>query len=203
MRAIFTQSGISLEHMIWTILGLSVGIVAVFCISVAELLVGNPFFEPYRPHAAIGLAVLGGIAWLTGRGVSSRRSADAGRGFILFDLRYWGPMLVVLGVITLFIRPLRWTPAVKEVQVAKRVVKEIVPPAPQKEEALMVAAPVPVIFPDLKIQGLIMSQDRPVVILNGHPYSVGDQLGEVVVKAIDRTSVMLEMQGAVKVLTLN
>src|SRR5436190_12836791 len=98
--------------MIWTILGLSVAIIAAFCVLLAELFVGKPMFENHREYVAGSLGACGVAAWVVGRVLFSRNHDTDNEGetshkFILFDLRYWGPMLVALGVITLFIRPLK------------------------------------------------------------------------------------------------
>jgi hypothetical protein len=196
--------------MIWTILGFSVGIVAFFCITGAETLVGKPMFELNRALIAGAFAIVGVVAWFVGRYLGSRKSGAeseteetaAAKRFILFDLRYWGPMFVVLGIITLFIRPLK--------QETTEVVAQA-PPAPVKTAAVVVAvepkvAPkpqAPVEFPVLKMQGVIYRSERPFAIINGRSYAVGDHVGEVLVKAIDRTSVLLELSGELKMLTLN
>ena len=61
----------------------------------------------------------------------------------------------------------------------------------------------PATFPPLKIQGIIYRDTKPFVIINGESYTIGDQLGQVQVRAIERTSCMLELEGEFKVLTLN
>jgi hypothetical protein len=189
--------------MIWTILGFSCGIVAIFCISVAETLVGRPVFEQFRPHAAIALGAMGAAAWLIGRVLAFRRARNDGEThrFLLFDLRYWGPMLLVLGVITLFIRPLRKVDAPQEIAApapipAPTVVAKVEPPP---------AAPHPVSFPSIRMQGVIFRETRPFAILDGNSYTIGDRVigSSVTVKAIDRSSVMLELEGQMKVLTMN
>lgn len=189
--------------MIWTILGMSVAIIAAFCIGVSETLVGNPVFEASRPYAAGALAVLGIIAWFLGRKLADRRAArpDETR-FVLFDFRYWGPMFVILGVITLFIREIRMREVPKALAAA--------PPKKKVEQVVVKAEPEPtnappkrVVFPAMKVQGVFYRSSTPSAIINGQSYNVGDHLGEVVVKAIDRTSVLVELGGEVRVLTLN
>ncbi len=188
--------------MIWTILGISVAIMAVFCISMAETVVGNSFFETYRHYIAATIGIFGIGCLIAGRIVAAGddKSEGASKRFVLFDLRYWGPMLVALGIITVFIRPLRFTKEVQKVVVAAApkkqpppVVKAEPPPPPKAEPAK---------FPKLKMQGVIFSEDRPVAIINGHSYTVGDRLGEVQVKSIDRGSVKLELEGQFLTLTM-
>lgn len=196
------------KPMIWTILGFSVGIVAFFCIAVAETLVGKPAFEQNRMYIAGVFTAAGVAAWFIGRHLGGKKSLHADEEgvsprFLLFDLRYWGPMLVTLGVITLFIRPLRQ----EHVEVvsaptpppAKKVVEAVVPPPPLPEPP---KPKEPVVFPELKMQGLFLNEKIPYAIINGGSYAVGDHVGKVTIKAIDRTGVMLELSGELKMLTL-
>jgi hypothetical protein len=189
------------SKMIWTILGISVAIVAVFCVTVAESLVGTPLFEQHRPHAALALALSGAIAWFIGRALASR--SENARRFLLCDLRYWGPMLLALGVITLFIRPLRHIEHSTPLQAAKPAPRPVVVAKVEPPAAPQPAPAKPAVFPKMKMQGIIYREACPFVIINGASYTVGDQCGDVLVRAIDRESVMLEMAGEVKVLTLN
>jgi hypothetical protein len=192
-------------NMIWTILGISVAILAMFCITVAETLVGKPMFENYRAHAAIALGVAGAICWFIGRAIAARDSQneDAPRRFVLTDLRYWGPMLLALGITTVFIRPLRFDGQEKPTVVAKPAPKKLAEPPPKTPEPTIAVVKTPLAFPPLKMQGVIYRETKPWVILNGQSYTVGDRLGPVLVRAIDRSSVMLELDGEMKVLTIN
>src|ERR1043166_2642480 len=188
--------------MIWTILGISVAVVGVFCVSVAELLVGRPLFEDHRGYIAIAFGVCGAVAWFTGRYLARNREAaqaeESAKLFVIFDLRYWGPMLVVLGVITLFIHTIgRKEKMIVEAHPAppsKKVEPEPVPePEPPKVQA-------PVVFPSLHVQGIILRGENSVVILNGHSYGVGDYVNDVVVKEITRDGVTLEKSGELRLL---
>jgi hypothetical protein len=200
MRA---RKGAQPKRMIWTVLGLSVAIIAVFCVSVAELIVGHPVFESQRLPIAGALAATGLVLAMFGWVFRARRASrnDDRRSFILFDVRFWGPMLVVFGVITVFIRPL------------KDLKKEIalVPPRPAAAQKVAAAKPpspevpvkVPIVFPKVKIQGIFVSASRASAILNGESYFVGDHVGDAIVKMIDRNGVVLELGGETKLLTLN
>jgi hypothetical protein len=191
------------EIMIWTILGVSVGVVAIFCVAVAELFVGMPVFEQHRPHIAIVLSLLGATAWFFGRHIAKRRvpTADEGAGhktFALFDLRYWGPMLVVFGAITIFIQTLRPLPQVV-VQARSAPPAAIPPPAPKLPPP---HTNPPVVFPPLKLQGVILHVDSSVVIIGGRSYGVGDQVNGVVVKEINREGAIVEKGGETRTLSL-
>lgn len=189
--------------MIWTVLGFSVAILAIFSISVAELLVGHTFFERQRLHIAGALAVAGSALMMFGWILRTRRAhrSDEPGSFILFDVRFWGPMLMAFGVITVFIRPLRdlkkgiARPSMPAVVQTKAVPPEPAPPpVPQK---------VPIVFPKVRIQGIFLNGSKASAILNGQSYVVGDHVGNAIVKKIDRNGVLLEMGGETKPLMLH
>jgi len=191
--------------MLWTILGFSVGILAVFCITVAETLVPLPMFDQFRPYAAIALGVAGGVFWFIGRALGRKLAANGGNPrFILVDLRYWGPMLMVFGLITLFIRPLRQTHTDAPQMVARPAPKPAVVvakvPEPPKPQPVIQAPPV---FPRMKMQGVFFRSAHPFAIINGQSYTVGDHVGEVLVRSIDKESVLVEFGGEIKTLTMN
>jgi hypothetical protein len=193
--------------MIWTILGVSVAIVAVFCVSVAELLVGHPIFERSRGYIALALTISGVAAWFVGRFLGRKRLANQQQEedtkvFVLFDLRYWGPMFVALGVITLFIDTIK----LRESNAGVAAVPAR-PAPPKKVESIVVAEPpptpkLPVEFPALKVQGIIFRQDHSAVILNGRSYEEGDLVGDLTVKEITRATVKLEKSGEEKLFFL-
>jgi hypothetical protein len=197
------RCGVPDTSMIWTILGVSVAIIAVFCVSVAELLVGHPIFERSRGYIALTFAVSGIVAWFIGRFLARRRLAneteDEIKVFVLFDLRYWGPMFVALGVITLFIDTIKMRE--KSVGVAAA------PAPPKKIEPVVVVEPppaprLPVNFPAVKLQGIIFREDHPAVIVNGRSYEEGDSIGDMTIKEITREAVKFEKSGEEKLFFL-
>jgi hypothetical protein len=198
-----------MKGMIWTILGFSVAIIAAFCVTVAELLVGQPIFEDHRRYVAAALAMGGVAAWFCGRVLNVRRQSDESSGgettsrFILFDLRYWGPMLLALGVITLFIRPLKHNAKTAPLAATPTPSPKAILPLPSDSPPQPVVVKTPVAFPKLKMQGVIFREPGSFAIINGHSYAVGDRLGEVLVKSIHRASVILELQGELHVLKLD
>ena len=188
--------------MIWTILGFSVGIIAFFCIAMAETIVGKSTFEQHRMYITGVLVAAGVAAWFIGRYLGGKKPIEKEEEgvtarFVLFDLRYWGPMLVILGVITLFIRPLRQENLEVASAPTRPPVKIVPPPQPEPPKPKQ-----PVSFPELKMQGLFLNEKVPYAIINGQSYAVGDHLGDITVKAIDRAGVMLELLGELKMLTL-
>jgi hypothetical protein len=193
--------------MIWTMLGCSVAVVAIFCVAVAEFLVGTPFFEARRPHFAMGLAICGAILWFWGRRRKEKKVEEASedetdtRVFVLADLRYWGPMLVILGVITLFIQTLHQKePVMIQARVAPAPVVQPPPPPP---EPVPQPKKAPATFPVIKLQGVIVKAENSMAIINGQSFAIGDRIGDAVLKEINRDGVTLEIDDQVKSILLD
>jgi hypothetical protein len=195
------------KTMIWTILGVSVAVVAIFCVAVSEFLVGTPFFEARRPHVALALAFCGVVLWFLGRYFGRRRGNDDGEGlgrmFLLFDLRYWGPMFLVLGVITLFVQRLAH---VKEVTVQAKTApaRKAAPPEPPlpPPPPELPKSNAPVVFPQLKLQGVLLKTGQPTVIIDGNGYAIGDSVKGVVITQITREGVIVEKDGERQLVSL-
>ncbi len=180
-------------------LGISVVVIAGFSVAAAELLVGRPLFEEHRGHLAVALGALGLLAWFIGRCLAQQRaeyeSTAHKKVTWLFDLRYWGKMLIVWGGIILCIQTLADDEA---------FVRRLLGMEGGKKAVARAAAPKAssVIFPSLKIQGIIIRDARSAVIVNGNSYLVGDRIGDVTVKEITRDAVTLEKLNEVKIISL-
>src|SRR5436305_75708 len=108
---------------IWSRLGLSVAIAALFCIGATETLQSRRYFEHYKWYICATFVVSGALLWLVGRSWNARfakvkttaqepgneTSADLENGDAPsappINLAYWGPMLSVFGSIIVFIHP--------------------------------------------------------------------------------------------------
>lgn len=187
--------------MIWTILGVAVGVAGAFCILASELLYAFPALDGWRGVIAAVLAACGATVALTAllkARAQPEPEPDAEEGQSLsFKLGrpFWGAMLLVCAGIALFIQPLRLretaappTPAAVA-PAPPPVVKAVPPPAPMNP---------PVVFPPLKIQGCIMVGNRPVVLINGKSFAVGDQVQGLTVKSVTREGVVMELGGETK-----
>ena len=183
------------------IIGVSAAIMAVFYVAVAELLVGRPIFEDYRRVVALALGLLGLCAWVAGWYLTQKRAesetADDKKRFLLHDFRYWGPMLILLGGLTLCVQTLADGVA---------LVRRLCGMADDKKPVVALAvprkAPAPVTFPSFKIQGIVIRDARSAVIVRGRSYFVGDLIGDATVKEITREAVTLEKSNAVKLISL-
>src|SRR5882762_3108114 len=155
---------------LWGRLGISVAIVAMFCIVMTEFFQSTAYYESYQWHTC-GLFVAAGISLgLVGRRLNERwRKAQqllakrdefsAGSQeepaptdpFLLVNVAYWGLMLIILGITIIFI-----TPRSKEVVIAAAAV---VPP-PKRAKPTNAPPPAPIAqaapeksFPPIRLQG--------------------------------------------------
>ena len=189
--------------MIWTILGVSVGVVAIFCIAVGELACGEAFFEDHRQYISLALG-LGGVGlWSFGRwkAVQPAKTEEtllveggepAGKTYFLRTSQYWGVIVIVFGLVAFFIQPLRQ-------KAAPAIIAAVAVPARPPVKLPPLA---PVEFPKMKMQGVNTSISQPSATINGQLYFVGDKVGAAVVTAIDQNSATLELSGQTKVLYL-
>lgn len=182
--------------MIWTILGVALGVAGAFCILAAELLRAFPALDGWRGVLAAVLAAVGATVGLTG--MFQRRAHpetdEETRQSLSFKLGrpFWGAMLLACAGIALFIQPLR----TNETAAAPP------PPAPAPPPVVKAEPPpatnAPVAFPALKIQGCIIVGDQPVVLIDGEAFAVGDQVRGLNVKSVTREGVVLERAGQTK-----
>jgi hypothetical protein len=189
---------------IWSLLGVSVGVIALFSIAVHEMCRTREFYEAYRWFVIVGFGWLGVFLFIWGRikittqarrrrariesGEITAEEAEYEMPFFFLSSAYWGVMLIVFGAVLLMIAP---DPgAVKTVSV---LASEPVPAAP---------APPPVSFPELNLQGLVYQKVRASALINGKTYFEGDTIGDVLVKAIHPKNVVVELNGEEKTLDL-
>ena len=119
----------------------------------------------------------------------------SGQPFILFNLAYWGPILVAFGLVVLYI-PAKGTGAMP---VAARAPA---PPKPKIGPTNVAVAPVKqthqVSFPAVKLQGITQRGAQSSALINGKTYFLGDMVGEAKLLSIFESSVILELQGQMK-----
>jgi len=183
-------------------LGIAVGVMAMFCIVSSFLLGSFPALESMRYGIAGALVVFGFGGWFHGFAKARKRAAQGGEAretWPLSDRRYLGIMLVLGGLITMFIQP---------DFMRKKGTKTAVPaPRPPTPAPVVVVAKhpspaparVPAKFPKLRFQGVFLKAKDSVVIIDGDSYRAGDLVCEgVKVKSVDRDGVILESAGETK-----
>lgn len=201
---------------IWGRLGISVAIVATFSIIMTEVLQGTSVYESHRWVICAALLVMGAFLLLVGRFVNrqmrqSHRTEEheAPQGpFILVNMEYWGLMLTIFGIIVVFIVPFKKvearavTPApAKQAVKTNPVVKaaatnaSVTPPPPPPAK--------PVTFPPLKLQGIVVRQEKSSALINGRTYFVGDYIGDARVFSVGTTNAVVELEGQFQTLNLD
>ncbi len=204
-------------------MGISVALLAGYCIVLTEFLQKTRYFETYKWQSCILFAGTGIVIWLASRiaytrGLKRLRSMpprpasttqddeEPARPFSgLVNLQFLGSIFMVMGGIAACLVPTR-----VEEPVAAR---EIHPPktnavvtAPQSAPPLVTNAPTPpktVQFPRLKLQGIVHGTARPSALINGRAYFLDEWIGRVKVVAISRDAVTLELDGVLRELSLS
>lgn len=95
--------------------------------------------------------------------------------------------------------------AIGPVQLAANPQTQAVTRTPEEPSVIVNALPAkpePPVFPELKLQGLILRKSNSEAILNGKTLAVNDRLGDVRVIAIGVSNVTVEYKNQVKTLTL-
>jgi hypothetical protein len=201
---------------IWGRLGISVAIVAMFSIVMIEALQGKTFYQVYRWAICAVLLAMGTFLLLVG-GFVNRKIRESQRDdpegptgpFLLVNLQYWGLMLTIFGIIVIFIVPFQKVEA-REAKAAapkEKVVKKVVPAMvtnepPKPPPAPAPPPPKPVVFPELKLQGIVYRGADSSALINGRTYFVGDIIADAKLMSISETNVVVERDGQQKVLQL-
>ena len=199
---------------IWTRLGISVALAAMFCIAAAEMLQPTHFYEQHKLVVCLAFAIVGGILFTAGlfvnRGIKARyvaaqaalaeqdRDADprAWEPFLVFNMAYWGVMVVLFGCILVFLVP----------TYTKRSKPKVVARAPQPSARKPAAAPPPITnavvqtnaplqIPRFKLQGITIRAATRSALIDGRTYLVGDFVQDATVSAIHTNTVLLEWRG--------
>jgi len=191
---------------LWPRIGMSIAIVAAFCIAVMEALQPTPLYEGYKWHFCGCLAGAAVAFLLIGFPLNSRRARLAKMNgieyegpFFLTDLAFWGMVAGFCALTTSFIMPSYRPPMVQT-----RALKTNTPPAtssvPLLATAPQPAAPRP--FPALALQGITYQGKASSALINGKTLFIGEHVNGAVIVNITPNSVTLEMDGESKVLEL-
>jgi hypothetical protein len=183
--------------MIWTKLGISVGVAGAYCIIAGHFLVMFPELDLWREIIAGVLGGIGIVVLALGlRGAKRRKAAAVADepASLGLDARYWGIMIIAMGGIALFIQPL-FRFGEKPVVVAAKTP----PPKPAPEPPPPPPPPEPVtnapfVFPKVKLQGVIVRGAQSAVIIQGRSFSTGDLIEGARIKDIRANGIWLEHQ---------
>jgi MFS family permease len=184
---------------IWTQLGVSAGITAVFAILLAEYFQQTDLYRVARWYAFAVFIAAGVVLSLLGfLRPAARLKRDQNTGQETDEnnsgaqIRFWGPIFILFACVVLVIP---FQP--KELPVAARVVRT------NQTSALVATVPAPApevsetnaVFPEIKIQGLVYRPPNNAVIIKGRSYFVGDNIENARLFAIYPTGIVLEIDG--------
>jgi hypothetical protein len=204
---------------IWGRFCISAAIGSLFCLLMSVFVKTTEFYAGHRWYfclafltAGAGVALLGWV--LQEKSASTQAEASAGESatngpevpdepFILRSVTFWGAMIVLFGVLTVFIKP---HPANRlPVQAASTQPSGSArttggPPvqgaATKLDPATTNKAPL------MKLQGISYRKQNGSVLINGKTLFVGDRVGSAKLIAIEPRSATFEVDGEQQVLTL-
>lgn len=199
---------------IWSRLGISVALVAVFCIAAAELLQPSLFYQHHKWPLCIGLVVLGALLLVAGTCLNRRiharylqtqaALAEQDRDtepkqwepFLLFNLAYWGVIIAIFGCIIVFLVPThnkrQKAPVVARAPAPSPPKPKPPPPPPPK--TIVVATNPPLQIPRFHLQGVTIREPASALI-NGRTYFLGEEVNQAIVIFIDTNVVLLNWRG--------
>jgi hypothetical protein len=201
---------------IWSKLGISVALVATFCVVMLEVFQDKSYYDSYKWYGCGVFLVSGIVLTFVGRALNGARrrrylemrsndaeeaqtkeeeddGTDPSQPFLLANLAYWGVMLITFGVIVVFIVP---TYNKHATVVAREPQKTNAPaPATNKPVAVVTNTPPPAQPPMIKLQGLVFRKPDASVLINGRTYFIGDTFQEAELVQIDPKSAIFTWHG--------
>jgi hypothetical protein len=185
--------------MIFAQLGITLMLAVFFCAAVAEHLVGQPVFDANRPMFAAGLGAFGVLVLLVGIVAAKRRQnqklPDPGKLASFLELRFWGVVILLLGVLTFNFQS--WGLDVRWLELRARMDGQVqIVQAREPGETNQTTQPTPskaVAIPAIKIQGIIFRKERSVVLIGGESFSLGDSFDDAVIEEINRDGIVVRI----------
>lgn len=196
--------------MIFAQLGMTLMLVALFYAAVAEYLVGQPVFDTHRPALALGLGIFGVLVISVGLLAANRRRnkklPDPGKAMNFLEPRFWGGVLLVLSLLTFNFQTwgldVRWFELRARMDGQPQIVQAREPAEPEQPGKLDKPAPKAVQIPLIKIQGIIFKKERPVVLIDGESYEVGEQIEDAVIQEITREGIVVKIGREMKTIRM-
>lgn len=187
-----------------TAIGLGLALICMFCITVTAFINDNSYFQENRRHIAACLAVVGFLSLVFGqllaiidriqrhsRGVRGQREI-----FPLFNLKFWGVVLLILAALTPIICP------VSEMVEMARNSKHFGQAAEWVQATLQRDSSPEATEPEFRLQGIVITpgSGQSSTIINGQSLHVGDEIAGARIVAIRRYGVELQVGDQVKLL---
>ena len=192
--------------------GFLIAVVAVITVGGKEVITHIGVLNTNEAVTCMGLGIVGFLFWLAGRLREGKRAPPPSPGeaapgeqpldedplAFLKSLRYWGVTLLLSAAILSFFAAPR-DPPVLEVRATARPPEVTV----ALTNAVATTNETPAVsFPPLELQGLIVNGAKSSAVINGRALYIGQRLGEVVLVAVDRGYVTVELHGETKWLVL-
>jgi hypothetical protein len=197
------------DMSVWSLLGLSVAVVAIFAVVITEFCQHSTLYRVIRSSAYVTLIIAGIAFVIIGLSLQRRHRqlADANGSMEKYEKRFgpsshlffWGAVLVAFGVVVLCVpyegkEQIRIVAARTTVQMPRTSAPPTVVMTPRVTDP---STNLPT-FPDIKIRGLIYRPPKSAVIVEGRSYFVGDQIGNARIFSIEPRLVVLEINGNYK-----
>lgn len=194
--------------------GFLIAFVSIATIGGREAMTNIGFFNRNEAYVCIIVAALGFLFWLTGwsRGIGtpeamaapvqdefSSEGAEPQPGehpmAFLTSLKYWGLiLLLVSGLLTCFVTlSHRQIPTVVRARVMTVTITNLV--------TITNVAP-EVVWPNLRLQGVVVNGERSSAMLNGRVLCLGEALSNVVLVAVSAEEATVALGGKTRVLPL-
>jgi len=186
--------------------GFSLALFSVMTLGGVELCRRVPYLHSRIATACVAVGLVGLLLWIKGQMDLTRSTGDARRSqdnplTFLQSLRYWGFILATSAILVYFITPRPKVEAPPPTPIAKPVEplpETNAPPLPPETNATPA-----VVFPPLKLSGLVYNGDNSTAVINGRTLKVGGYIGEVKLVAIQQRTATVELSGERKALSLD
>jgi hypothetical protein len=191
--------------------GFLIALVAIIGIVGKEILINIRVLSSHTSHVCIGIALAGFLSWIIGWVRETKQlEADQGRDTtaegqpveehplaFLVSLKYWGLIMVLsAGVITCLTK---WSRRAPELVVRARPLSVTV--TVTNVVTITNEAP-PVVFPSLQLQGVVLNGAKSTALINGRVLTVGDDISNVVLVAVESEHALVALGGQTNVLAM-
>ena len=199
---------------IWSKLGISVALVATFCIVMLEVFQDKSYYDSYKWYGCGVFLASGVVLTFVGRALNQARrrrylemrsndpeesqdkeeedGTDPSQPFLLANVAYWGVMLITFGIIVIFIVP---TYNKQPTVAAREPQKTNTAAAPTNTPVVVVTNTPPPQPPRIKLQGIVFRKPDASVLIGGRTYFIGDTFEEAELIQIDPKSATFNWRG--------
>ena len=193
-------------------LGFSITLVVLLTVAGNEALQRIEFFRQHFRIFTLVLALVGFLIWIIGRFITKRENDESLQSqtslqtaseehplSVFTDPRYLSIILMISAGAIYLIASLWYEMPTPQIHSESRP-KRVIPAIPAKTNVVSPVPVSPVVFPQLKLQGLAYNSTKSTAVVNGYTFGIGERIGDVRVVAIGMSSVTVEMAGRQRVI---